>query len=188
MKQSEAESLWEVNNLGLCLSLEPLGEVDEVHEVLQTAPTRLRGLMGGTWQRVRGIFRRSSSSSDTAEADAEEEEEAKSQESFLPADFRMLPPSSWEALHARFRSTTDDESEDGANNRASFHPGDFRMLPPSAWEALHARFQPETAATAETSGFASVLLAPLSDGPQKMDSEPLDARLNYANCRSARHE
>ncbi|CAE7464603.1 unnamed protein product [Symbiodinium sp. CCMP2592] len=101
-----------------------------------------------------------------------------------PTRLGVLMGGAWQrALHARFSSTT-DESEDAAD-QASFHPGDFRMLPPSpsAWEALHARFQPETvAATAETSAFASVLLAPWSHGPKKMDSEPLDARLNYANC------
>ncbi|CAE7425011.1 unnamed protein product [Symbiodinium sp. CCMP2456] len=85
----------------------------EVEEVFQPKPTSFRGLVGGALQRVKGIFRRSSSSSATTEDDEEVTVEAigecedaavnpESQAASLQGDFRMLPPSAWQMLHARF--------------------------------------------------------------------------------------
>ena len=92
----------------LCLEL--CGEVDEV---LQPAPGRLRAFVGGAWQRVQGIFLRSSSSGgDTVDSVDDDEEPAviaaenpESQAATLPGDFRILPASAWQALHARFCET-----------------------------------------------------------------------------------
>ena len=91
----------------LCLEL--CGEVDEV---LQPAPGRLRAFVGGAWQRVQGIFRRSSSSGGGTEDDDEEPaveaivaENPQSQAATLPGDFRILPASAWQTLHARFCET-----------------------------------------------------------------------------------
>ena len=81
----------------LCLEL--CGEVDEV---LQPAPGRLRAFVGGAWQRVQGIFRRSSSSGGGTVDDDEEPaveaivaENPESQAATLPGDFRILPASVW---------------------------------------------------------------------------------------------
>ena len=85
-------------------------------EVLQPAPGRLRAFVGGAWQRVQGIFRRSSSSSsgDTVDLVDDDEEPAveaiaaenpESQAATLPGDFRILPASAWQTLHARFCET-----------------------------------------------------------------------------------
>ncbi|CAE7464611.1 unnamed protein product [Symbiodinium sp. CCMP2592] len=111
----------------------------KVDEVVQTAPARFRSVVGGAWQRVRGIFRRSSSSSGTAQAEkeaksgsgradaAEEEPEAESigdytasavnPESYpasLPGDFRILPASAWQSLHARFEQEARESSTEVA--------------------------------------------------------------------------
>ena len=64
---------------------------------------------------MQGIFRRSSSSSgDTVDLVDDDEEPAveaiaaenpESQAATLPGDFRILPASAWQALHARFCET-----------------------------------------------------------------------------------
>ena len=80
------------------------GEVEEV----QPRPTRFRGLVGGAWQRVRTMFRRSSSSAGDAGDEEKPEVAAENSESHpvsLAGDFRILPPSAWQTLHARFLTT-----------------------------------------------------------------------------------
>ncbi|CAE7630113.1 Irgc [Symbiodinium sp. CCMP2456] len=95
---------------------------EAVDEVLQRAPGRFRGLVGGAWQRVQGIFRRSSSGTADEEdlqvggndASADGAEMLESQAASFDGDFRMLPPSAWEALHARFRPTKLEQEADAA--------------------------------------------------------------------------
>ena len=82
------------------------GEVDEV-SVLQPALGRFRALVGGAWQRVQSIFRRSSSSGTAADEedlevggshDSSDGAENESKAAFFEGDFRTMPPSAWEAL------------------------------------------------------------------------------------------
>ncbi|CAE7265355.1 unnamed protein product, partial [Symbiodinium sp. KB8] len=81
-------------------------KVDEV-SVLQPALGRFRALVGGAWQRVQSIFRRSSSSGTAADEedlevggshDSSDGAENESKAAFFEGDFRTMPPSAWEAL------------------------------------------------------------------------------------------
>ncbi|CAE7464516.1 unnamed protein product [Symbiodinium sp. CCMP2592] len=105
----------------------------KVDEVVQTAPARFRSVVGGAWQRVRGIFRRSSSSSSSGTAQAEEE--AKSGSGI--ADAAEEEPEA-ESIGDYTASAVNPESYPASL------PGDFRILPASAWQSLHARFEQET--------------------------------------------
>eukprot|EP00439_Symbiodinium_sp_Y106_P074848 s3163_g14.t1 len=94
-----------------------------VEEVLPTAPTRFSGLLGGAWQKVRTMFRRSSGRADATEEEPEAESigdytaSAVNPESYpasLPGDFRILPASAWQSLHARFEQETKESSTEVA--------------------------------------------------------------------------
>ena len=155
-----------------------VGLFGEVDEVLEPKPSKLRGLVGAAWQRVQGIFRRSSSSG--TGTDDEEEPEAsgqcehatenpESQAASLDGDFRILPASAWEKLHARFCETkieqetaecstapTDAAPESPAEDADAPGPEIDMPVDPSPSEGMRADSRP-------------------------VDPRPPDARLNKRN-------
>ena len=112
----------------------PLPAVSQaVEEVLPPAPTRFSGLLGGAWQKVRTMFRRSSGRADATEEEPEAESigdytaSAVNPESYpasLPGDFRILPASAWQSLHA-LRA-----GDKGVQHRSCSHSSCQRALKP----------------------------------------------------------
>ena len=146
----------------------PLPAVSQaVEEVLPPAPTRFSGLLGGAWQKVRTMFRRSSGRADAAEEEFEAETigdctaSAVNPESYpasLPGDFRILPESAWQSLHARF----EQETMESGTEVAATAPAN---APPSP-----------TSHHAEGADAADLEKSEETDIPR-----PPDARLNYTS-------